>query len=42
MINSALALGAASGPIIGGALTDVLDFAWMQTILAAVNTLMVR
>ena len=41
MINSGSSLGAAVGPIIGGAIMDALDFAWMGTALAAVNFMMV-
>ena len=41
MINSGSSLGAAVGPIIGGGLTDAYDFAWMGTVMAAMNAVMV-
>ena len=41
MIVSGVSLGSIVGPVIGGAITDALDFTWLGTILAGLNFLMV-
>ena len=41
MIICGMSLGSTTGPIIGGAITDALDFTWVGTILAGVNSTMV-
>ena len=41
MIGCGFSLGSTIGPIFSGALTDILDYAWVGTILAGVNFLMV-
>ena len=41
LLTCGFAFGAMTGPVIGGALTDLLDFAWMTTILGFVSLFMV-
>ena len=41
MITSASSLGSTLGPILGGVMTDALDYAWMTTVLSAASLTMV-
>ena len=41
LINCGLGLGAATGPIVSGAITDLLDYAWAETVIATLSAFMV-
>ena len=41
IVNSGIGLGNTLGPIIGGAITDALDYPWMTTILAMAHLFIV-
>ena len=41
LINCGLGLGSATGPIISGAIVDILNFAWTTTMVAVLSVFMV-
>ena len=42
MVNCGMSFGSTMGPVIGGVITDAFDYAWLGTMLAGVNFVMVR